>query len=200
LDLSLVLTDLLPALNAAATGDLVWWQVEDLYDRMDEALKTLARLHVVFAGIDNLAPLLNYSEAPYAEGAIAVIHLTWDGQSVRATSVRELEALDGQWQLASGDAPTRWTQDLGVSQTCLYPTPVSLGFMERVSAYFPPAISQANTLASAPLPLTEYFWMSTLGSARDVEGEAKMPEVAEHCANAVQLWHKVCDTYWGGGA
>lgn len=195
MDLSAVLTDLLPALNAATTADLVWWAVEDLYDRMDEAAKALARKHIVFVGIDDVTQ--SASEAPLASGAIVVIHLTWNGLSVRATSVHELEALDGQWMLTTAVAPLRWTQDLGIAQVCLYPSPLYPGALERVSAYFPAAISTTQTLVSAPAPLSEYFWLATLGSARDVEGEAKMPEVAAHCASALGLWNKVLDSYWG---
>ena len=104
IDVTDLITELLPALNAASTADLTWWTADNLYDYASELLAKLARTAAVFADFDEA----DYTGATVdnPDGCLVVLHVSSAGRSLRAALVRELEALDAAWQTRTTAAAT----------------------------------------------------------------------------------------------
>jgi hypothetical protein len=194
-----LILDLLPALNAvsAASSDLMWWTSDELYQFADEAVKLLARTAAVFAAADFVATSAGVAEYALPSGALWMIQASVNGNAIRPSTVREIEALDPNWQTTPG-AAGRWIQDIGLGQVRLYPVPVGIGTLERVCHIERTAISAGNpTLTGAPLPFGGFVLHAMLAAARGKEGDAQMPDVAAHANARVSLYLSVFASYWG---
>ena len=193
-DVSAVITGLLPALNAASTADLVYWTQDELYQWADEAVKRLARRAAVF--VNYSAAMWSAAEVPLIPNAIAPALIAWNGSLLRVATVAELEALDDNWEAATG-TPKRWTLDLGLQQVRLYPAPDVAGMVQGVIIIAPADLSATQTALEAVAPISGFLAQSVLGQARGRVSDAEMPEVAAHCAQRAAMYLEIFARYWG---
>ncbi len=199
ISIATAITNLLPALNADALANLIWWTETELYEFAEEAARRLARSAAVFVETEQIA--VSGGTASYTLGArsIATVHVSLGNTRLRPASVRELEALDTGWEATTG-TPKRWTHALGIDSIRIYPEPTAGGTLEVVHHQHPPEITSAAPTVAAPAPLAGYFGQAILAAARAKEGDAAMPEVAAHARERLALYERVCQAYWGGGA
>lgn len=189
-----LITELLPALNAANTIDLVWWTTDELYNYADETVKHLARRAAVFTDFDSLSA--GAGEIANPSGALALLHAASDGASLRSATVAELEALDPGWQTTAG-TPKRWTVDLGLGSMRVYPSPASAVQLERIYHANPPAVTFGTPSVAGPAALDGYVAWGILGRARAKEGESMLADVAAHASEHLKLYERVFTAYWG---
>ena len=200
-DVSVILTELAPMLNAAsvADSDFLFWTQAELYQLADDTIKELARKTLCFA---TAPPPIALAALPAATalpaGTIAVIYAAFNSVGLRDSNVPELEALDDNWDAAEG-TPKRWVEDLGLASMRLYPNPPSAGSLALIVQAFPAAISNTQTLVEAPAPFAGFLLEAIIGRARAKQGDAMQPEVAEHCAQRAAMYEGIFAQYWGGG-
>jgi len=200
-DLSKRIPVLCARLNAAGAGDLVFWTEPELYQRMAEALTRLARRDRIFWTVGETIAV-EIPQAVYLlpnNAGIALAAL--DAAELRPASVGELEARDSNWEqtvCVEGEIPTHWIGDyLGAGFIRLYPSPIATGELLILSAKLPDEPTAETPQARIPAPVADYLALAALQEARDKEGDARMPEVAQVCASIAALYEQTFAAYWG---
>ena len=196
LDTATVITEALPALNAASTSDLYFWTTDELYQWMDDAVKHLAHTAQVFVYTPS-----TFGASPtiaLQAGYVAAIRVYWNGAPLRESTVTELEALDDNWTATAG-TPARWTQGIGLGSIRLYPAPTVAGTCLLILQSAPSDLSAgASTVATeVPAPFAGFLLQALIGKAREKVSDAQMPEIAAHCRERVALYEQVFANYWG---
>jgi hypothetical protein len=185
------------AADIAAPG---WVTVVELYQWADEAAKGIAYKSGVFL-TEDVSITAVPGTAVYALPATHVFTIAaWlAGVPLRATAVRDLWALDGNWPTSAGDAQ-RFSLDAGsVGTVTLYPNPLVGGVLAQICQEFPPAIALGSSAIALPTVLVDYFTYAMLAGARGKESEAAMPEMASHFEQRMRLYEQVIEHLWGPG-
>jgi hypothetical protein len=198
-----VISDILSSLGATSLADLDWCSATELYQWADEAVKRLSHRCGVFVLRDTSTSLVSgLSQYEVPGGHIDTIHVSLLEQalSLRASSVAELEALDGTWSASQG-AVTRFSMDRnGTDFITLYQIPAASGQTLAVIFHqFPPVEIAEGATVDVPSPMGDYLAYSMIGEARRKESDRAMPEVAEHCEQMLALMEEVACAYWGPG-
>ena len=201
IDLSNVLVEVAPLLNAASTddADFLFWTQAELLMFADNAIQAVARKAVLFiATPDPIAFTAGQASAPLPSGAIAVVAASFDDVPLREANVAELEALDDAWDVRQG-TPSRWLEDLGLGSIRLYPAPPVAGALSLTLQSFPPAVNVAQTFVEAPAPFAGFVLEAILAGARGRQSDAMMPEVSEHAGQRVAMYEQLFVGYYGAG-
>lgn len=195
-----VIGDILPALGASSLTDLNWCSATELYQWSDEAVKRLSHRCGVFVARDtSTTTVIGTSQYPVPAGHIDTIHATLAGLSLRATTVAELEALDGTWAVTEGGPVNRFSMDAdGTGFITLYQIPTSAGTLAWIFHEFPATIAEGG-IVDVPSPMGDYLAYAMIGEARRKESEAAMPEVSSHCDQMMGLMEQAATAYWGPG-
>ncbi len=199
LDLSAVVTRMLPVLGASSAADLTFWDTNELYAWMDEAAKRLARECGAFVDRD-ASTAIAAGAASYATPArhVSTIQVSIDTRALRPATVQELEALDDGWPDTTG-TPERWLHDVGLATVRLYPAPsTASGTLGVVCHRYPPEITASAAQVAAPRVLEDYFVFSALAAARAKETKAQMPEVSAWFGQLAGLMEQAVTSLWGG--
>lgn len=188
------ITALYPRLNASTANDLIWWTDAELRQWAEEALKNLARECGLFTERNELPVFPGGAAYSLPARQISIIHLSLTGRPLRFATVRELEALNRQWQTAQG-AVERYTRDvIGLGTITLYRLPAEAAILALLYHETPASIEAVR----CPKPVADYFTYAVLGEARAKQGDAAMPEVAAHARERAKLLEAVIRRYWGG--
>jgi hypothetical protein len=203
IDTTQVITNVLPALHAASTGDLYFWQQSDLIEYMDEALKRLARLAGVFVQRSTSAvSAVGIPTYPLPTNEVAILHQSYLTTPLRPAGMIELESRDPNYRTTPG-TPDHWYADqLGDYTIGFAPVPNHAGdSMPLIYTALAPDldVAQVNTLVTAPVPLMGYLTMCILAEAYGREGEAEMPDLAEHCRGRIDMYESMMTEYYGQG-
>ncbi|HTB10938.1 MAG TPA: hypothetical protein VK752_05180 [Bryobacteraceae bacterium] len=199
-----VIADILPALGATSLADLDWASNTELYQWADEAVKRLSHRCGVFVERDTSTTTVSgTSQYPTPAGHIDTIHVTLNSLPplpLRATTVAELEALDGNWATTVGGVG-RFSMDAdGTGFITLYQVPVLGGqSLTWIFHQFPPVEITTGSTVDVPSPMGDYLAYAMVGEARRKESDRAMPEVAEHCDQMMALMEEVACAYWGPG-
>jgi hypothetical protein len=199
INLTTLLTGLMQDLNSASftDADLIWWTTAELYEFADEAAKWLARECGCFCEVATFA-----ASGAVDLGAlhISTIHAAIDGRTLREATVRELEALDAGWnaRVATVAVPAKRWAPTGSQTLRIYPAPAS-GTIEAIEHRLPADITSVAPSLAAPPAIASFLAMSVLGAARGKEGDASMPEIAQHCAGNLKLYARVFANLYGAG-
>jgi len=203
LDTTQVITDVLPALHAADTADLYWWQLTDLIEFMDEGLKRLAWKAGVFVKRStSTVSAVGRPTYPLPGDHVAVLHVSYGTSPLRPAGTLELEARDSNYQSTAG-TPDHWYLDqIGDYTMGLAPVPNHAGDTVPIiytaqSAELDDA--QENTLVTAPEPLKGYLAMCILAGAYGREGEMEMQDLAQHCKGRIAMYEAMMAEYYGMG-
>jgi hypothetical protein len=117
--------------------------------------------------------------------------------------VAELEALDSDWEetaVSGGGSVTHWVGDyLGLRFLRFYPIPATSADVLLVRACLPSIPTAKSAGVAIPAPFADYLALATLRDARAKQGDARMPEVAQHIDQRLKLYDQVVQAYWGGG-
>ncbi len=195
-----VVADILPALGASSLADLDWASSTELYQWADEAIKRLSHRCGVFVERDTSNTTVSgTSQYPVPDGHIDTIHVTLGTLSLRATTVAELEALDGAWAVTQGTV-TRFSMEAdGTDFITLYQVPTTNGTtLAWIFHQFPEQIASGSTI-DVPSPIADYLAYGMIGEARRKESDRAMPEVSDHCDQMMALMEELATAYWGPG-
>lgn len=203
LDVTTVITNLYPSLNATGSGDLVFWTLTELYQWADEAAKRLARAAAVFIERDTSISLVSLT-ASYTLPSrhLSVIYVAVNGVGLNAANVRELQALSDTWEgdaCLTGETPARWATDFaGLETILLHPAPFDIANLQIVQHVFPVEITASAHTLEAPLVVGDYLACRMLAEARRKESDAQMPEIAAAFDQRSSLYEKAFQAYFGG--
>jgi len=198
LDLGQIITDLLPALNAYSTSDLVDWTETELYQWGDEAAQRLSRICGVLVERTDMPVSAGAGTVTLPDRHLSTIHSTFGTRSLRPSSAQELEALDSGWLTATGGVE-RISHDYdGLKTARLYRIPDAAGMLHLIYHTRPESLTSGNLTLDAPTPIGEYLTFSILAEARRREGDGAMPEVADAAQQRADMLAKVIESYWGG--
>lgn len=200
-NMSLVVGDLWPPLNATGPNDAIFWAEGELYTWIDEAAKRLARKLGAFVVYDtSLATFADQSGYDLPARHISTIQADVNGKTLRARNVQELEALDAAWTTAASSEPKSFIEDTqGLERLTLYPPPnaanesLPIGLLMQES---PAEINQANAILSVPNCLQDYFRFYAIAEARSKETNASMDEVAEWFRGLTQTYEQHISELW----
>ncbi|MGH2360056.1 MAG: hypothetical protein ACRDGM_05880 [bacterium] len=205
MNLTQVVTALIPALNSDSLANLVWWSETELYQWLDEGAQAICRATGLLAETDssitvvpgtaiyNLPARHLSSIATFAQAAPNNIAL-------RESSLAELEALSSTWPTDEGNFLERVAHQPGAEQATFYPllfTGRPNEVVEAICYRYPSTISSGSPTVNLPEPLRDYFFFRALGEARGKEGEARMQEVAKSMRHMADTMAKVAVEYWG---
>jgi hypothetical protein len=205
INLGQVLVDMYPQLGASGPNDLIFWNSDELYRFIVEALAHLARTAGVFVTRDtSIVTVLNTGSYSLPANHIATIQADLAGTVLRPRTVHELEALDATWPVtvSTANSPTNsFAQDTqGLQLITVYPMPGTtdqnkhLNLLEHV---LPATVSASNAFLAAPTCIREYFTFKALAAARAKETKAAMPEVAGWFGKLAGLMEQAMVGYWG---
>ena len=191
--------------NAGEITSTSWVTPTELYQFADEAAKKLARDTGAFVTYDASIAI----SAPTAAYALpsshvftlmaAAIYVNGTIQILRMTAVRDLWALDANWQTTAAN-PVRASLDAGaVGTITLYPAPVSNATLGQVLEEFPATIASGSSTVSLPAVLQDMFTYEILRGARAKESPNAMPEMAAHFGERARLYGQICDHLFGPG-
>ena len=203
LDVTLVLGDLWPLLNASSESDAVFWTEAELYQWADEATQELARLVGIFVERDTTISTANGARSyTLPTRHISSIHVALGNKPLEPASIPELEARDDTWKTGASAAANadvkRWYGDGdGVEKIGLYKVPSAIATLAVIHHQFLATIDSGNPTLSAPSPLRDYLLWAVLAEARRKESDSTMPEVAAHADERVKLLRTVFQAYWG---
>lgn len=188
-------------LNASGTGDLVFWTEAELYQRMAEALTRLARRYRIFWREGDPLVVVEQQGAYLVPENCGLALVALDGIALRPASVGELEARDSNWEqtaASDGETPTHWVGDyIGAGFVRLFPLPIASGELTLVLAGLLTEPTAETPQLEIPEPVADYLALAALEEARDKEGDARMPEVAQVCHAVAGLYEQAFAVYWG---
>lgn len=188
-------------LNAGAG----WTNPTDLFQWLDECAEKLAYEVGLFVETDASIPVVS-GTAVYGlpdSHVFTLLAALLDGSGnyslLRMTSVRDLWALDGNWQITQG-TPNRASLDANaVGSITLYPDPTSSWRLFQVLQEVPNTIEAGSPTINLPTPLQDMFSYYVLGQARAQESEQADIAVAAHHMQRFQMYLDVCRQYFGVG-
>lgn len=202
-DTSLVVAQLVPALNSDTAGNLTFWTSAQIYEWFDEAVKRLARGFGVFTEYDNTV-LTVLGTGIYVMPArnLSVIQLDVAGVVLKADTTGGMESLDESWATTTG-AAERYANSPGVDSVtiCKVPDAPNAGLAIGVARQtYPTAVSSgAPQLSGVPSVLQDYWYFAALARIRTAETKAAMPEVGTWAAGVRDLLEGIVKQYWGRG-
>lgn len=193
-----VIQRLLPALGCYRMVDLTHWTEEELYEYADEAVKRLARAVGMFTEREPAITVnIGVATYPLPTRHLSTIHASLGGANLRPAAVKELEALDSAWQDTTG-TPDRYVPDfLGTEYVRLYKKPSAGSTLALLFYQYPADVAVGSPILAAPRVLEDYLTWEILRQARGKEGDAAMPEVAEHAAQRVKEFEQLYGAQWG---
>lgn len=200
-DISEIITFLLPPLHANAIADLTFWSECELIQWIDAGVKRLARAAGLFIG-RSVDVTTTIGQGTYALPSqhVSTIHASYDGAPLRPSSTGELEARNPDYQTAQAP-PERWYQDtLGLARIGLAPVPDQQLVLDVLYHGFPQAVDCAKTHTTIPLPdaLEPAIELYVIREAYSKEGDAHAPDIAAAAGDLAGLYERVAAEYWGG--
>lgn len=204
IDTTQVVDELLASLHAGSRADLTWWSEAQLIQWMDEALKRLSRIAMVFIGRQGASPLTRIGIASYTLPLqhVATLHISYSTSALRAGNMLELEARDDAFQSTQG-TPNHWYEDLqGGTSFALSPVPDEDDVpLPVIYEGWPTALDAGGeqTLVAGPAPLKGYLAFCVLAEAYGQEGEAEMPDLAAHAKGRMAMYEEMFTGYYGKG-
>lgn len=196
-----VIDEALPTLHAATRGDLVFWDVTELIEWLDEGLKRLAAGTAFFVSRATASTVIGQAGYDAPPQHLATLHVSLDNVPLRAGSTIELEARDSSYLTTPG-TPDHWYEDLqGLDHTSLTPVPAAVQTMASIFTCWPGTLDDAevNHTIPAPNPLKGYLAMWLIGEAYGREGQMEAPEIAAHCEGRIALYQQLFQAYYGHG-
>lgn len=202
IDITQVLTEILPSLHAASEADLIFWTEAELIEWLDDAVKRLARKAGVFIGRDaSTFTTIGQAAYPLPAGHLSTRHVSYGTAQLRPSTTIEMEALDPSYATTAG-TPLHWYEDLqGINVVGLAPVPDAETELAVIYEGWPAALDagRVQTIVPGPPPLKGYLAFCLLASAYGAESQMEMPDVAEHAKARTDLYEQMFISYYGAG-
>lgn len=202
IDTQVIIDELLPALHSDSRANLTFWGEADLIQWIDEAVKRLARVAMMFVE-RNASITTAPGTATYSLPArhLATVHVSYGSAALRPSTMLEMEARDPAFQATAG-APSHWyEQNLGMATVGVAKVPAASASLPVIMSAAPPDVdvAKSNTTVEAPGPVSGYLAFSVLAAAYGRESETEQPDLAKHAAARMSLYEQLFTKYYGAG-
>lgn len=195
------LTEVYACLNATDAATLIHWTEAEIIEWANEGQRDLARRFAMWVERDATTTTAD-AQASYTLPTrhLSTIHVILAGRSLRAASVRELEALSSTWttDACTGTiTPTRYCQDVtGTTSIRLYKIPNSALTLAIVyHEYLADLAAGGNP--DMPDAVADWLWLRMVAEARAKESDGSMPEAAKFCRDVMGVYEQAFAGYWG---
>lgn len=198
IDVSALITAMLPALQAEAVNKLTFWTETELYQWASEALRRLARSAGVFVERDTSVTVgAGGSTYTLPERHLGVLRISRAGVELEPSTIHELESLSDSWETDAG-IPDRWAGDgAGLDTIRIYPQWTAGGALDNVLFRMPADVTSGAPTVTTPAVVGDYITWRVLAEARRKESDAAMPEMADHFDQLAGLFEDVSRGYYG---
>jgi len=197
MDVSVPLSDLLPALHATSFGSLPFWTEAELYAYADEGLKRLARQAQAFPVTGSVSVTAGTRVYTLPSRTVSVAGVAFNSAELKPAGAAHLEARSATWESDSG-TPSHYTLDLvGLKQVALWPVPDAGGTLNVVVQEYPAPVTSSSPTVTAPGFVEDWIYFTALADARRKEGEGQMQDIAEFADAMAGLLLSAAQAYYG---
>lgn len=196
-----IITRLLPMLHATSEANLVATTRAELLVLIDQSLKRLARLSLIFTKRTTNQNTANATPTySLPSDHLASLHISVANQPMIASSSHELETLDEAYQSSAG-APAHWYGDgNGLETFGLYPVPTSTAAISKVYQSMPAEITDPSALTvTMPAVFDDYLQFRALRVTYTKESDIAMPELAAPLDNLLSHYEAAAIQLYGRG-
>jgi hypothetical protein len=190
-----------PALNASAFTDLIWWTKATLYEWATEAVLRLARTSAGIVGTNTQALVTGQGAYSLPSDTLSILHASAATRTLRPANARDLEARSSNWRAVEAVTITHYVrQDEGLGGIVIYPKPATgvTGNLSITRHVRPAGVSEASLSLAWPEILGGYIGLRVIAAARTAETEAKMPEAAAIAEQLASVLEQAAAKLWGG--
>lgn len=201
-DFSTLVPWICQSLNASDVSNLTYWTEAELYQYAEEAFHDIGGKFLLIAEFDGTTALIaDQGMYPVPFLHIATIFVSTNGEALRSSSVKEMEALDTDWEQAASGAVTRWIGNfLGMNFIRTYPAPDAPGTLELIFHKHPPDLTPSATQISVPKPVADYLAVKALQAARARQSDAQMLDASAAFGMLGTIYEQAIEAYWGQGS
>lgn len=209
LDVTQLITATWPILHSDNSADAIFVDDAEVTRYFADKLKKLAQRFGVFIARDTSFVTLFNGQQIYnlPPRHLSTMHVAYQGSALCASSTKELEALDDDFQGTGATAQnpiSRFYEDkMGINKIGFYPVPGAAdngNQVEEIFHQYPCNIHEShldNTI-NAPLFVGDYLQMGVVEECYKKESVFEMVEVAQGAGQLAQLYEQVMTAYWGG--
>lgn len=201
-DFSALMPWICQSLNAADLASLIFWTEAELYQYAEEALHDIGGRFLLIAEFDDSSALIaEQALYPLPFHHIATIFASANGQALKSSTVKEMEALDGNWEDAMSGPVTRWVADfLGLQFIRVYPPPDGAGTLELIFQSHPPNLTPSAPVIGIPAPIGDYLAVKAMEKARARQSDAQMLDASQSFGTLGAVYERAMEAYWGQGS
>lgn len=201
-DFSTLIPWICESLNAENVAALMFWSQDELYQYAEEALHDIGGRFILIAEFDNSAALVaDQALYPLPVHHIVTVYASANGQALKSSTVKEMEALDGAWEDAASGTVTRWIGDyLGLRFIRLYPAPDAGGTLELIYQRHPSDLTATAPKIAVPVPVGDYLAVKALEKARARQSDGQMIDAAQAFGTLGAIYERAMEAYWGQGS
>lgn len=195
------LAEVYPCLNADDAASLIHWTEAELIEWANQGQRDLARRFSMWVERDTTNTTAD-GTASYTLPTrhLSTIHVTLGGASLRAASVRELEALSAAWttdDCTGAAVPSHYCQDVaGTTAIRLYKIPGTVATLAILHHEYPADLASGSN-PDMPDPVADWLFFRMVAEARAKESDGSMPEAAKFCRDVMGVYESAFAGYWG---
>ena len=192
---SLLLSNVVPALNATAFAGLIHWTETDLTGSVWAAVNRLARRRCVLTlASDTLLPATASVALPAS--CVAVLAVFCEEVALDPANRAELDALSEHWENDTDAIPRRFA--VPADDTLILHPKIDAGLTGRTVEWYQFSRPARASTLDAPEPVGDYLALRTILDARSAEGDGRMPEAATALQPVVGLLEESLISLYGG--
>jgi hypothetical protein len=198
-NVSTVITSLIPTLNAADAGTLVWWTQAELEGYGDDVVQRLSRENRLIAEFyQNQVISANVAEYALPVRHVGTLQITAGSLALIEKTMAEMEALNPAWMEETAENPNQWIGDAGGTSTFrLAPVPTAAGVYSIACLEHAAEIISGSTTADIPSVLGEYVFLSIAARALRKESRGSKPEAAAAIDQMLAPLTEIIGGIWG---
>jgi hypothetical protein len=197
-NISTVISELLPTLNASSVGNLIWWTQTELEGYGDEVVQKLTRENRLIAAVQStliLTPNLAQYDLPAQH--VATLQVIAGSLVLEEKTTAEMEALNPAWMTEANVNPLYWIGDAIPGKLLLSPIPTLSGSYSTVYLAHANEVTAAAPSADIPSVLSEYVFLSMAARALRKETRGSKPEAAAAIEQMMAPLGEIIDGIWG---
>lgn len=189
--------ELVPMLNAANIGELVYWTEADVYAAIHGAARQVCdAAGVLVTEPASISVNADQSTVSLPARTSAVLAAAWDDSDLRIVGPKYLESMANVWKGKKGD-PRLLVVGYDTTQGArLFPTPAGPGTLRLIVSQASPDVSQGAPSFTAPAVIDTPIVLRALGRLRAQETEARMPDVEVFAESIAAAHMRVLEAMW----
>lgn len=195
---STIIANAYPYLHAINSGNLAGWTEADLYVYLTQSVRQQCADASLLGQVYEVAVLAGATSVALPATTSAIVQAQWNGQTLRARTVTDMDARLSDWQDQPGDTPEVIIVDQqGLNVVRLYPKPFENGTFRAWIRLRPADQNSGSSLVvSQSADLVAFF--ETISEARRKGGRFAMPEAAQGAQLMSDVLKAASRIYLGG--